>query len=131
MITVFNFGIGRLVAYWGFRNICFFSDYVEEGMNNIIMILQARETPLHSITAHQSAVKAVSWCPWQSNVLATAGQFQESVISVPHEVFCLLAGGTVDRTVRIWNTASMTQLQSFDTGSQVQYLRCEDGRGKT
>jgi len=64
---------------------------------------QARETPLHSITAHQSAVKAVSWCPWQSNVLATAG-------------------GTVDRTVRIWNTASMTQLQSFDTGSQVSSI---------
>merc|ERR1712112_808395 len=59
--------------------------------------------PLHTITSHQSAVKAVSWCPWQNNVLATAG-------------------GTVDRTVRIWNTASMTQLQSFDTGSQVSSI---------
>jgi len=28
----------------------------------------------------------------------------------------------VDRTVRIWNTASMTQLQSFDTGSQVSSI---------
>jgi len=64
---------------------------------------QARETPMNTITAHQSAVKAVSWCPWQNNVLATAG-------------------GTVDRTVRIWNTASMTQLQSFDTGSQVSSI---------
>ena len=36
--------------------------------------IQARETPMNTITAHQSAVKAVSWCPWQNNVLATAGQ---------------------------------------------------------
>jgi len=64
---------------------------------------QARDSPLHTITAHQSAVKAVSWCPWLSGVLATAG-------------------GTVDRTIRIWNTASMTQLQSLDTGSQVSSI---------
>jgi cell division cycle protein 20 (cofactor of APC complex) len=65
--------------------------------------VQARDTPVNTITAHQSAVKAVSWCPWQANVLATAG-------------------GTVDRTVRVWNTASMSQLHSFDTGSQVSSI---------
>ena len=60
-------------------------------------------TPLHSITAHQSAVKAVSWCPWQHNVLATAG-------------------GTVDRIIRIWNTGSMSELYMADTGSQVSSI---------
>lgn len=64
---------------------------------------QGGDSPLHTITAHQSAVKAVSWCPWQAGVLATAG-------------------GTVDRTIRVWNTASMTQLQSLDTGSQVSSI---------
>ena len=49
------------------------------------------------------SLQAVSWCPWQANVLATAG-------------------GTVDRTVRVWNTASMTQLQHTDTGSQVSSI---------
>jgi len=62
-----------------------------------------RDTPVNTITAHQSAVKAVSWCPWQSGVLATAG-------------------GTVDRTIRVWNTSTMTQLQSLDTGSQVSSI---------
>jgi len=62
-----------------------------------------RSTPLHTITAHQSAVKAVSWCPWQAGVLATAG-------------------GTVDRTIRIWNTSTMTQLNCLDTGSQVSSI---------
>ena len=45
----------------------------------------------------------MSWCPWQANVLATAG-------------------GTVDRTVRVWNTATMTELHTTDTGSQVSSI---------
>jgi len=61
--------------------------------------------PLHTITSHQSAVKAVSWCPWQHQVLATAG-------------------GTVDRTIRVWNTQGgrCTQIHSLDTGSQVSSI---------
>ena len=59
--------------------------------------------PIKSVTDHLSAVKAVSWCPWQTGVLATAG-------------------GTVDRTIRIWNTTNMTQINSLDTGSQVSSI---------
>ena len=53
------------------------------GNDNTVQIWDAADTsrPVHTITEHQSAVKAVSWCPWQRNVLATAG-------------------GTVDRTIR-------------------------------
>uniref|UniRef100_A0A2K5S3A1 Cell division cycle protein 20 homolog n=1 Tax=Cebus imitator TaxID=2715852 RepID=A0A2K5S3A1_CEBIM len=43
--------------------------------------------PLQTFTQHQGAVKAVAWCPWQSNVLATGG-------------------GTSDRHIRIWNVCS-------------------------
>lgn len=57
-------------------------------------------TPLHSFTQHQGAVKAVSWCPWQSNVLASGG-------------------GTSDRHIRVWNVSSGTCLSSVDTQSQV------------
>ena len=97
------------------------------GNDNCVQLwsLVGGEQPLSTITAHQvrfivdyryylgkykfisfcaqSAVKAVSWCPWQAGILATAG-------------------GTVDRTVRVWNTASMTQLQHTDTGSQVSSI---------
>jgi len=74
------------------------------GNDNCVQVWSTgRDTPLHTITSHQSAVKAVSWCPWQSNVLATAG-------------------GTVDRTVRVWNTSSMTEMFSCDTGSQVSSI---------
>jgi len=57
-------------------------------------------SPRFSIDQHQAAVKAVSWCPWQRNILASGG-------------------GTADRTIRIWNTSTGNNLRTTDTGSQV------------
>jgi len=75
------------------------------GNDNTVQLWDAAASsrPLHTITEHQSAVKAVSWCPWQRGTLATAG-------------------GTVDRTIRIWNTQTMSQQHSLDTGSQVSSI---------
>lgn len=50
--------------------------------------------------AHQAAVKALAWCPWQSGVLASGG-------------------GTADRHIRFWNTRTGTSITSVDTKSQV------------
>eukprot|EP00606_Chrysophyceae_sp_TOSAG23-5_P000045 GSChrysophyteH2.ASY1.ANO1.1313.1 assembled CDS len=60
--------------------------------------------PRFMIEQHNAAVKAVSWCPWQRNVLASGG-------------------GTADRTIRIWNTSMGTNLRTVDTGSQVCALQ--------
>jgi cell division cycle protein 20 (cofactor of APC complex) len=49
---------------------------------------------------HQAAVKALAWCPWQRNVLASGG-------------------GTADRMLCFWNTSSGKLLQQVDTKSQV------------
>ena len=57
-------------------------------------------SPRYTIDQHNAAVKAVAWCPWQRNVLASGG-------------------GTADRTIRIWNAATGTNLRTMDTGSQV------------
>ena len=57
---------------------------------------QARLT----LTQHQAAVKALAWCPFQRNLLASGG-------------------GTADRTIKFWNASSGAVLQSVDTGSQV------------
>jgi len=57
-------------------------------------------TPSHCLTQHQAAVKAVAWCPWQSNTLASGG-------------------GTADRCIKIWNTANGSMMSSTDTKSQV------------
>lgn len=57
-------------------------------------------SPRMILDQHIAAVKAVAWCPWQRNILATGG-------------------GTADRTIRIWNAQDGANLQSVDTGSQV------------
>jgi cell division cycle protein 20 (cofactor of APC complex) len=49
---------------------------------------------------HSAAVKALAWCPFQRNVLASGG-------------------GTADRTIKFWNTGNGELLNSIDTGSQV------------
>ncbi|KAK4835306.1 hypothetical protein QYF36_008099 [Acer negundo] len=55
---------------------------------------------LHRLEEHTSAVKALAWCPFQGNLLATGG-----------------GGG--DRCIKFWNTHTGACLNSIDTGSQV------------
>ncbi|CAI9113479.1 OLC1v1014089C1, partial [Oldenlandia corymbosa var. corymbosa] len=55
---------------------------------------------LHRLEDHTAAVKALAWCPFQSNLLASGG-----------------GGG--DRSIKFWNTHTGACLNSVDTGSQV------------
>ncbi|XP_065847172.1 cell division cycle 20.2, cofactor of APC complex-like [Euphorbia lathyris] len=55
---------------------------------------------LHRLEDHTAAVKALAWCPFQGNLLATGG-----------------GGG--DRCIKFWNTHTGACLNSVDTGSQV------------
>ncbi|KAK3738534.1 hypothetical protein QZH41_012044, partial [Actinostola sp. cb2023] len=75
------------------------------GNDNIVNIWSmatgnsTNENPLFSLNRHQAAIKALSWCPFQTNVLATGG-------------------GTADRHIRFWNASTGVCLNSFDTKSQ-------------
>ena len=87
--------------------------FFSSGSNdNLVQLWDPRQpdTPVNTLTAHLAAVKAVSWCPWQPKTLATGG-------------------GTTDRTIKFWNTASGNLLQSVDTGSQVKCLSKLDYSG--
>ncbi|KMQ92753.1 cell division cycle protein 20-like protein [Lasius niger] len=55
---------------------------------------------IYSFNQHQAAVKALAWCPWQNNILASGG-------------------GTADRTIRFWNVNTGACLNTIDTKSQV------------
>jgi cell division cycle 20, cofactor of APC complex len=55
---------------------------------------------LHRLSGHLAAVKALAWCPFQSNLLASGG-------------------GGADRCIKFWNTQTGSCLNSVDTGSQV------------
>lgn len=56
--------------------------------------------PRQKLLQHKAAVKALAWCPWERNLLASGG-------------------GTADRTIKFWNSANGKLLNSVHTGSQV------------
>ena len=69
-------------------------------------MMAAREQTVakYEINHHCAAVKALQWCPFQRNVLASGG-------------------GTADKTIKIWNMNTGTMLSSMNTGSQVCALQ--------
>ncbi|WEW54815.1 WD repeat-containing protein slp1 [Emydomyces testavorans] len=76
------------------------------GNDNLVAIWDARSlsAPKFTKTNHRAAVKALSWCPWQLNLLATGG-------------------GSYDKHIHFWNTTTGARTNSIDTGSQVTSLR--------
>lgn len=57
-------------------------------------------SPMMKFSEHTAAVKAIAWSPHQHGLLASGG-------------------GTADRCIRFWNTATNFKLNTIDTGSQV------------
>lgn len=81
------------------------SQLASGGNDNVVCIWDARSAvPKFCKTNHTAAVKALSWCPWQVNLLCTGG-------------------GSADRKIHWWNTTNGARVQSVDTGSQVTSLR--------
>ncbi|KAF1808841.1 cell division cycle protein Cdc20 [Eremomyces bilateralis CBS 781.70] len=80
------------------------------GNDNLVSIWDARSlaAPKFSKTNHNAAVKALAWCPWQNNLLATGG-------------------GSHDRHIHFWNSTTGARVNSIDTGSQVTSLRWSTG----
>ena len=62
--------------------------------------MHSRSQWLHRLEDHTAAVKALAWCPFQRNLLASGG------------------GGS-DGCIKFWNTHTGACLNSVDTGSQV------------
>ncbi|KAL7620260.1 WD repeat-containing protein slp1 [Parahypoxylon ruwenzoriense] len=76
------------------------------GNDNLVSIWDARSlaVPKFTKTNHKAAVKALAWCPWNMNLLATGG-------------------GSYDRHIHFWNTTSGARVNSIETESQVTSLR--------
>jgi cell division cycle protein 20 (cofactor of APC complex) len=74
------------------------------GNDNVVNIFDINQTTAKfSFTEHTAAVKALAWCPWQKDLLATGG-------------------GSSDRTIRFWNTQTGSCLNSIATPSQVSSI---------
>ncbi|KAI5807593.1 WD40-repeat-containing domain protein [Peziza echinospora] len=82
------------------------SQLASGGNDNLVNIWDARAlaAPKWSKTNHRAAVKALAWCPWQMNLLATGG-------------------GSYDRHIHFWNSTTGARVNSIDTGSQVTSLK--------
>ncbi|KAI3701984.1 hypothetical protein L6452_27528 [Arctium lappa] len=74
------------------------------GNDNLLFIWDLSSNQrLHHFNEHTSAVKALSWCPFQSNLLVSGG-------------------GVGDQCVKFWNSSTGVCLNSVNTGSQVSCL---------
>ncbi|KAJ3292374.1 ubiquitin-protein transferase activating protein [Borealophlyctis nickersoniae] len=71
------------------------------GNDNQVAIWDARtNTPRFTKGEHMAAVKALAWCPWQLNILATGG-------------------GSHDKMIHFWNTSTGGKFGSCEADSQV------------
>nr|XP_043613504.1 cell division cycle 20.2, cofactor of APC complex-like [Erigeron canadensis] len=77
---------------------------VSGGNDNLVYIWNlSSNQSIHCFSDHTSAVKALEWCPFQSNLLASGG-------------------GVGDQCIKFWNSNTGACLNSVDTGSQVSCL---------
>ncbi|KAH0794240.1 WD repeat protein [Histomonas meleagridis] len=56
--------------------------------------------PLVTYSEHEAAIRAVSWCPTNKDLIVTGG-------------------GTADRCIKMWNVQTGDTIKSINTGSQV------------
>jgi len=85
----------RLEWSVGYRQLASGSD------DNRVLIWDGMNTdPLWKFSAHQGAVKGITWSPHQSNLLASGG-------------------GKADMKIRCWNTGTGAMVQEVNTGSQI------------
>jgi cell division cycle 20-like protein 1 (cofactor of APC complex) len=74
------------------------SQLASGGNDNMLHVWTVHSTsPVHKFGDHTAAVKAIAWSPHQQSLLASGG-------------------GTSDRCIRFWNTATGAQLSHVDTG---------------
>jgi cell division cycle protein 20 (cofactor of APC complex) len=69
-----------------------------------VSLSKEQNRPKNILRGHSSGVKAVAWCPWQSNLLASGG-------------------GNADQTIRFWDTNNGDQLNIVNTSSQISSLQ--------
>lgn len=85
---------------------------VSGGNDNVMKVWEPaarRDRPLATLEGHEAAVKAIAWCPWKRNLLASGG-------------------GTADGSIRLWDLGGSVgdDTKPFlveDCGSQVCGLR--------
>eukprot|EP00826_Nyctotherus_ovalis_P053716 TRINITY_DN7007_c0_g4_i1.p1 TRINITY_DN7007_c0_g4~~TRINITY_DN7007_c0_g4_i1.p1 ORF type:complete len:463 (-),score=118.20 TRINITY_DN7007_c0_g4_i1:147-1535(-) len=98
--------IGKLEGHsqevCGLRWSCEGTQLASGGNDNSLCVWDLGETTPRFVRQnyHQAAVKALAWCPWKSNLLATGG-------------------GTADKCIKFWDTLTGDCIKSHQTESQI------------
>jgi cell division cycle protein 20 (cofactor of APC complex) len=91
----------------------------------------ATYAPRFSISQHTAAVKALAWCPFQKNTLASGGGTADrftKICRISCTVFLVkIHLHYLCRCIRIWNSSTGVNLKCVDTGSQVCALQWSEG----
>ena len=78
-----------------------FTQLASGGNDNKLCVWElSSSNPVQELKEHKAAVKAIAWCPWRPNLLASGG-------------------GSTDRQIKLWDSLSGSCLTSVETGSQV------------
>ena len=89
--------------------INFYFIYLNKDDSKVLLwdMLAQSQKPVLIMNEHKSAVKAIDWCPWQSNIVATGG-------------------GVKDRTLKIWNMYNGALLKNYEYDSQITGILWSD-----
>jgi len=113
LISSIDLRSGKAMPLYGHtQEVCglrWCNDYLASGANDNTIRIWRAGSPLSTMVlkGHNSAIKAMDWCPWRTNILATGG-------------------GTKDKTIRFWDTVTGNCLEKVEVESQVctlSYLR--------
>ncbi|KAJ4752425.1 hypothetical protein LUZ62_086830 [Rhynchospora pubera] len=90
-------GIREIEVASGFPKV-----YLASGGNDKLLPIWdiSKCSPLHRLNNHTAAVRALAWCPFQNNLLASGG-------------------GKANKCIKFWNVSAGTYLKSVNTGSQI------------
>lgn len=96
-------GDGQMVATGGNDNLVCIWDVRKTWSNSSPRQHLHQQQPVFSKTNHTAAVKAISWCPYQNNLLATGG-------------------GSSDKNIHFWNTGNGARVNTIETHLQISSL---------
>uniref|UniRef100_A0AAY4AMU4 Anaphase-promoting complex subunit 4 WD40 domain-containing protein n=1 Tax=Denticeps clupeoides TaxID=299321 RepID=A0AAY4AMU4_9TELE len=92
---------GKYLASGGNDSMVYVWSGIQEG---------SAQTALHSFNDHQGAVKALAWCPWQPNILASGGGTSDRHIRIYLISVISVSSHGFSDNLTIWKYPSLTKV---------------------